>query len=207
MSSSGSGKSPNVVWHQGQVAQNQRESLLGQRGCVVWFTGLSGSGKSTVAAALERALVERGSLAYLLDGDNVRHGLNGDLGFSPEDRAENIRRIGEVAALFSRCGVITLTAFISPYRRDRRRVQKTVGEDRFLEVHIHAPMSTCEQRDPKGLYQKARAGEIRDFTGIDAPYEAPKAPDLRIDTHEHSVDESVELLLNLLKEKGVLQTP
>ena len=155
---------------------------MGQRGCVVWFTGLSGSGKSTLARALEERLVSSGHLVYVLDGDNIRHGLNCDLGFSPEDRNENIRRIGEVAALFRDAGIVVLTAFISPYRADRDLARQAVGEDRFLEVFVDAPLATCEERDPKGLYVKARAGEIPEFTGLTAPYEEPPNPALVVNT-------------------------
>lgn len=204
MSSDSSSKSPHVVWHQGHVPRLEREELLGQRGCVVWFTGLSGSGKSTMAGAVERELVKRGKLAYLLDGDNVRHGLNGDLGFSPPHRQENIRRIGEVSALFADCGVITLTAFISPYEKDRRRVKETVGPERFLEIYVYAPLEICEKRDPKGLYKKARKGQISDFTGLDAPYEAPSHPDLCLNTHEKTVDQALDLVVEVLKKRGIL---
>ncbi len=204
MSSEITVKSSNIFPLKSAATREQREKLLGQRGCVVWFTGLSGSGKSTLACALERELIERGALAFLLDGDNVRHGLSRDLGFEKADREENIRRIGEVAALFAECGVITLTAFISPYRKDRLRAKETVGEERFLEVHVHAPLETCEKRDPKGLYQRARAGEIQNFTGLDAPYETPENPMLRIDTHENKVAKSVSSIIRLLKERGFL---
>lgn len=203
---SGSLRSSNVVRHSGGAEREQREKLLGQKGCTVWFTGLSGSGKSTIACALELRLVEKGRLAFVLDGDNVRHGLNGDLGFDPESRKENIRRVGEVAALFSDCGVITLVAFISPYREDRLNATKTVGKDRFLEVYVAAPLETCEKRDPKGLYQKARLGEITQFTGVDAPYEHPEQPDLCIQTHETSVESAVEALVSLLRKRGFLQS-
>ncbi len=198
--------STNVVRHLGGATPGQREKILGQRGCTVWFTGLSGSGKSTIACALELKLLEKGHLAFVLDGDNVRHGLNGDLGFDPESRKENIRRVGEVAALFSDCGVITLVAFISPYREDRLNAAQTVGRDRFLEVHVDAPLETCEKRDPKGLYQKARLGEIAQFTGVDAPYEQPENPDLCIQTQETSVESAVDSLVLLLGNRGFLKS-
>ena len=166
-------KSKNLTWHDGQVTRTSREEMLGQKGVTIWFTGLSGSGKSTVAVAAEAALREQGRLTYILDGDNVRQGLNSNLGFSAEDRTENIRRIGEVAKLFTDTGVIVLTAFISPYREDRDQVREIMADGDFLEVHISADVEACEKRDVKGLYKKARAGEIPNFTGISAPYEAP----------------------------------
>jgi adenylylsulfate kinase len=178
--------------------------VLGQKGVTVWLTGLSGSGKSTVAVAAEEALVRRGRLAYVLDGDNIRHGLNKNLGFSPEDRTENIRRIGEVAKLFTDAGVIVFTSFISPYRADRDLVRKLHDEGRFVEVHVAASVDTCESRDVKGLYKKARAGEIKEFTGISAPYEAPNAPELTIDTNGEPVEKSVERLVVYLEAKGYL---
>jgi adenylylsulfate kinase len=164
-------KSTNITWHEGHISRRDREKLLGQRGATVWLTGLSGSGKSTIAVAAEGALVERGRVAYVLDGDNIRHGLNKNLGFSPEDRTENIRRIGEVARLFTDAGVIVFSSFISPYRADRDAVRALMGEGDFIEVHVDASVETCEGRDVKGLYRKARAGEIPEFTGISAPYE------------------------------------
>jgi adenylylsulfate kinase len=194
----------NLTWHRRHVQRADREDLLDQRGCVVWLTGFSGSGKSTVAVALEKALVRRGRLAYLLDGDNVRHGLNADLGFSPEERAENIRRVGEVAALMCDAGIVTLTAFISPYRRGRDRAREVVGLGRFLEVFVEAPVEVCEERDPKGLYQKARKGELEQFTGVDAPYEQPDAPDLVLHTGAMTVSECVDAVLELLSERGFI---
>ena len=193
----------NIVWHDGKVRREHRERLLGQRGCVMWLTGLSGSGKSTLASALEERLIADGRLAYVLDGDNIRHGLNADLGFSPDHREENIRRIGEVAALFSDAGVIVLVAFISPYRADRSRVRDRVGEASFFEVHVDAALDVCESRDPKGLYAKARAGEIDNFTGISAPYEAPESPALRIDTGAMALPDSVQQLVDCLRRHGV----
>jgi adenylylsulfate kinase len=197
-------RSTNITWHAGHVSRAERERMLSQSGVTVWLTGLSGSGKSTIATAAEHELVARGRTAYVLDGDNVRHGLNKDLGFSPEDRAENIRRIGEVARLFTDAGVIAFTAFISPYRADRDGVRALMEPGDFVEVFVDASLETCESRDVKGLYQKARAGEIPEFTGISAPYEAPESPELVLDTNLQSVDESVARLLGYLQEKGYL---
>src|SRR5436309_14190575 len=174
-------KATNIVWHQGAVTRADRERLSGHRSATVWFTGLSGSGKSTIAVALKKALWERGVHAFVLDGDNVRHGLNKNLGFSPTDRTENIRRIGEVAKLFTEAGVIVMTSFISPYRADRDAVRAIMGKGDFVEVHVEASVETCEGRDVKGLYKKARAGEIPEFTGISAPYEAPERPEPVLD--------------------------
>jgi adenylylsulfate kinase len=173
------GESSNIRWHEGAVSREAREASLGQRGAVLWFTGLSGSGKSTVAYTLEHALHARGKQAFVLDGDNIRHGLNKNLGFSAADRTENIRRIGEVSKLFCDAGVLTLVSFISPYKADREAVRQRVG-DRFVEVYMRIPLAVCEQRDPKGLYKAARAGKIKGFTGIDDPYEEPEAPELAI---------------------------
>ena len=197
-------KSTNITWHEGHVTREDREKLLGQRGVTVWLTGLSGSGKSTVAVAAEKALVESGRLSYVLDGDNVRHGLNSNLGFAPEDRTENIRRIGEVAKLFSEAGVVVFTSFISPYRDDRDAVRAIMPEGDFIEVHVAANVETCEGRDVKGLYKKARAGEIPEFTGISAPYEAPEKPELVLDTNIQSVEESTLQLVAYLEERGIL---
>jgi adenylylsulfate kinase len=197
----------NITWHERQVDRAARERLLKQRGVTIWLTGLSGSGKSTVAVATEYALAERGRLVYVLDGDNVRHGLNTNLGFSPEDRTENIRRIGEVAKLFTDAGIITLTSFISPYRADRDAVREIMNPGDFIEVLVDASLETCESRDVKGLYQKARAGEIPEFTGISAPYEAPEKPEVVLDTNERSVEESVSELIGYLEEKGYLGKP
>jgi len=197
-------KSSNITWHEGHITREDRESVLGQRGVTIWLTGLSGSGKSTIAVAAEHALVERGRLAYVLDGDNVRHGLNSNLGFSPEDRTENIRRIGEVAKLFTDSGVIVFSSFISPYRGDRDNVRALMGEGDFVEVLVDASLETCEGRDVKGLYQKARAGEIPEFTGISAPYEAPEKPELVLDTNAQSVEESVAQLVAYLEKGGYL---
>lgn len=178
------GSSTNIKWHEGGVPREGKEELLGQRGCVLWFTGLSGSGKSTVACTLEHALRSQGRLTANLDGDNIRHGLNKNLGFSPEDREENIRRIGEVSKLFAENGVITLVSFISPYRRDRNRVRERLASGDFLEVYMKIPIEVCEERDPKGLYKAARAGKIKGFTGIDDPYEEPEKPELTVEVKD-----------------------
>jgi len=197
-------KATNITWHPGLIHAEDRARALGQRGAVVWLTGLSGSGKSTIAARLEEALLCAGHVAYTLDGDNVRHGLNADLGFSPEDRAENIRRIGEVTALFADAGVIVIAAFISPYRADRDRARAAAPEGSFFEIHLDVPLEVCEARDPKGLYRRAREGEIRDFTGIDAPYEAPERPELVLDATSQTPEASAEAILALLRERGLI---
>ena len=197
-------KSDNITWHDGQVTRGDREAIVGQRGVTIWLTGLSGSGKSTIAVAAERELIHRGRLAFVLDGDNIRHGLNNNLGFSPEDRTENIRRIGEVSKLFTESGVIVFTSFISPYRSDRDAVRALMGAGDFVEVYVDASLDTCESRDVKGLYKKARAGEIPEFTGISAPYEEPLKPELVIDTASLNLEQSVDALLGFLKEKGYL---
>lgn len=196
-------KSKNIVWHEGHLSHDQRAEYLHQRGAVLWFTGLSGSGKSTLAREVERILVENGIFATVLDGDNVRHGLNSDLGFSPEDRTENIRRIGEVANLFAEANVIVLTAFISPYRADRARARAACKTGSFIEIYCAADINVCEQRDPKGLYKKARAGEIPEFTGISAPYEEPENPELVVHTGQQSLGESVQQVLDYLRNKGI----
>lgn len=197
-------KSKNIVWSQTQVTREQREELLGHKPATLWFTGLSGSGKSTLALATEAALAERGINAYILDGDNVRHGLNNNLGFSPEDRTENIRRIGEVCALFHDAGSIVFSAFISPYRADRELVRSKHPEGGFIEVLIDTPLEVCESRDVKGLYQKARDGVIQEFTGISAPYEAPENPELTINTAEHGLDDCVAQVIDYLESKGII---
>jgi adenylylsulfate kinase len=197
-------KSQNIVWHQTTVSRDEREAINGHRGCTVWLTGLSGSGKSTVANLLEKALWERGVRSFVLDGDNVRHGLNKDLGFSPKDRTENIRRIGEVAALFTDAGVINVTAFISPYRADREIARKAMPEGCFVEVYIKCELDECEKRDPKGLYKKARAGEIPEFTGISAPYEAPDNAELTVDTTGQTPEQSLAVILAHLESKGYI---
>ncbi len=196
--------STNVTKQKSQVEREERASLLGQRGAVVWLTGLSGSGKSTLAYALERALVSGGHAAFVLDGDNLRHGLNSDLGFSPADRDENIRRVGEVAALFAEAGVIAIAAFISPYQAGREHARQAVGTDRFIEVYLDVPVEVCEQRDPKGLYKRARAGEIKEFTGISAPYERPESPELALDTDHRDVKSCVADIMERLSQGGFL---
>lgn len=200
-------KATNVTWHEGEVTRADRARNLGQKGCTLWLTGLSASGKSTVAVALERVLLERGFHAYRLDGDNIRHGLNKNLGFSAEDRSENIRRIGEVAKLFADAGLIAITSFISPYAADRdnvRRLHET-AQLPFFEVYVDCPLGEAERRDPKGLYKKARAGQLKGFTGIDDPYEAPQRPELHLRTDRLSVEQSVEKLLDLLRSRGILE--
>jgi len=195
--------SSNVVWHEVLVSRGEREVLNGHKGAVVWFTGLSGSGKSTVAHAVERELHALGCRTYVLDGDNVRHGLCGDLGFSVADRHENIRRVGEVTKLFVDAGVIVLTAFISPLRSDRRKVRALIGGD-FVEIYCACPIEECERRDVKGLYRRARAGEIKDFTGISSPYDPPQKPELVIDTSVLTVNQSVDAVLGALRERRVI---
>jgi adenylyl-sulfate kinase len=193
--------SPNVVWHESEVPRDERwRAAGGVRGATVWFTGLSGSGKSTVASAVAKLLTERGVLCYTLDGDNLRHGLNGDLGFSADDRAENVRRVGEVARLFADAGVVALVPLISPYRagRDHARALHEAARLPFVEVFVDTPIEVCEQRDPKGLYQRARAGELKGFTGVDDPYEAPVAPELVLAGGTESVDRSARRVLELL---------
>ncbi len=194
-----------ITWHASQVTRAHREKLLDQRGALLWLTGLSGSGKSTVAFRVEHALIERGCVAYVLDGDNVRHGLNSNLGFSADDRAENIRRIGEVGKLFVDAGLITLSSFVSPYRADRDQVRALLAEDQFFEIYVNTPLEICEQRDPKGLYKKARRGEIPEFTGISAPYEAPEDPALTVNTSELSLPESLDLLIEYVESNFVVK--
>ncbi|MFK7739097.1 MAG: adenylyl-sulfate kinase [Planctomycetota bacterium] len=196
--------SRNIVRHEGTITRQDREQLLGQRGCVAWFTGLSGSGKSTVSRAVEERLTKRGRLVYVLDGDNVRHGLCSDLGFSDSDRTENIRRVGHVAALLADTGAIVLTAFISPFRSDRAQVREVVGDNEFLEVFVDAPLDVCESRDPKGLYKKARDGKIPEFTGISSPYEAPEKPALVVPTGDLSLDACAEAVESMLAARGFL---
>jgi len=199
--------SRNIVRHEGAISRRDRERLLGQRGCVVWFTGLSGSGKSTVSRVVEEQLTAAGRLVYVLDGDNVRHGLCADLGFSDADRTENIRRIGHVADLMADTGAIVLTAFISPFRADRQQVRDVVGDDDFLEVYVDAPLAVCESRDPKGLYKKARTGEIPEFTGISSPYEPPESPAVHLKTGDLSLDECAAAVRATLEQRGFLSPP
>jgi len=197
-------KATNIYWHKGTIAKQDRERLLQQNGIILWFTGLSGSGKSTLALAVEEKLFERGHLCMVLDGDNIRHGLNKNLGFSPEDREENIRRIGEVSKLFSDAGLITMTAFISPYRKDRDRARGLLKDGEFVEIFVKVSLDIAEERDPKGLYKKARAGEIREFTGISAPYEEPLNPELVIDTGKINLDESVKTVIDFLEKREII---
>ena len=197
-------KATNIVWHDHKVDRSERESLLKQKGVVLWFTGLSGSGKSTIANEVSYKLHEIGKLSYILDGDNIRHGLNKNLGFSPEDRKENIRRISEVANLFADAGIITITAFISPYRVDRDFCRSLVGEGRFIEIYAKASLDTCEKRDPKGMYKKVRAGLIKEFTGISAPYEEPLNPELVIDTDKESIEESTKKVIEKIEEYNLI---
>lgn len=204
-------KGTNLTWHEGNVTREEREKNLGQKGCTLWMTGLSASGKSTIAVALEQVLLQRGKHAYRLDGDNIRMGLNKNLGFSAEDRAENIRRIGEVAKLFADAGMITITSFISPYRKDRDAVRALhdAAKIPFIEVHIDLPVEEAEKRDPKGLYKKARAavaaGKGMGFTGVDDPYEAPEKAELVVPSHKHSLAECVQKLLDALEQRGLLK--
>lgn len=198
-------KATNITWHSGAVSREDREKFLSQQGIVLWFTGLSASGKSTLAHAVEEKLFESGHLSFVLDGDNIRHGLNKNLGFSPEDREENIRRIGEVSRLFSDAGIIAMTAFISPYRADREKARSLAEKGKFIEVYVKVPLEVAEKRDPKGLYKKARAGEIKEFTGIDAPYEEPLNPELVIDTSKHSLKESTDIIINYLRDKKIIK--
>ncbi|WP_417849520.1 adenylyl-sulfate kinase [Thalassoglobus sp.] len=197
-------KATNVHWHDHRVSSDDRKKLKGQKSCVLWFTGLSGSGKSTIANTVDHKLAEMGKHTYLLDGDNIRMGLNKNLGFSAEDRSENIRRIGEVSKLFSDAGLITLTAFISPYKEDRDTVRELLTEGEFIEVYVDASLETCEARDPKGLYKKARAGEIKGFTGIDAPYEAPEKAELVLDSNSKEIDDLADEVIAFLESKGYL---
>lgn len=198
------GKSTNIVWHHSEVTKLERQKFHGHKSVILWFTGLSGSGKSTISVALEKELFKRNIHTYRLDGDNIRHGLNNNLGFTPEDRTENIRRIGEVAKLMVDAGLITLTAFISPYEEDREQVRQLVEQDEFVEVYVKASLDTCEERDPKGLYKKARLKEIKDFTGIDSPYEAPKNPEIIVNTDELTVEQSVEKIVHYLEENAYI---
>ncbi|MGA1823721.1 MAG: adenylyl-sulfate kinase [bacterium] len=197
-------KATNITWHDEAITKKDRDKMLKQKGVVVWFTGLSASGKSTLARSIEQKLFENGHLSFVLDGDNIRHGLNKNLGFSPEDRTENIRRIGEVAKLFAHAGVIAMTAFISPYRADRDKVRDLLDTGEFIEIFVKATLDVVEERDPKGLYKKARSGEIKEFTGISAPYEEPLQPELVIDTGKLDVSQSTEMVVSYLKEHGII---
>ncbi|MDH4070120.1 MAG: adenylyl-sulfate kinase [Ignavibacteria bacterium] len=197
-------KATNIVWSDGYLTSTDFEKRFKQKGCVIWFTGLSGSGKSTISERVQKELFEMGHIVYVLDGDNVRHGLNKDLGFSPDDRVENIRRIGEVAKLFRQAGIIVLTAFISPYRKDRDTVREIMDEGSFLEVYVEADIETCKKRDPKGLYEKAIAGKIPEFTGISAPYEEPLKPELTVDTNGETVEQSARHVIDLLKSRKII---
>jgi adenylylsulfate kinase len=197
-------KASNITWHHGALTKEDRENFLSQKGVVIWYTGLPSSGKSTIAHAVEDELFRRGHLSYVLDGDNIRHGLNKNLGFSPEDREENIRRIGEVAKLFAHAGLITMTAFISPYRKDRDRARSLLEDGEFIEVFVKVSLEEAEKRDPKGLYKKARAGEVKEFTGISAPYEEPLHPELVIDTDELDLEESKNMIIRYLEEKNII---
>ncbi|WP_330110254.1 adenylyl-sulfate kinase [Methylophaga thalassica] len=194
----------NIVWHKHKVEKLDRSKQKKQKPCILWFTGLSGAGKSTVADAVEQKLFELGHHTYLLDGDNVRHGLNKDLGFSDADRVENIRRIGEMAKLFADAGLIVMSAFISPFRSDRQMVRDLVEEKEFVEVYISTPLSTCEERDPKGLYKKARSGQIKNFTGIDSDYEVPHHPEVTLNTAELNVSECVDRVISYLKQNEII---
>lgn len=204
--SEGSTKSSNIVWHEGTVNRQRREAINRHRGLTIWFTGLSGSGKSTISVALEERLTGMGCRTYRLDGDNVRSGLCRDLTFSPEDRIENIRRIGEMAGLFRDAGIINLTAFISPYRRDREMARALATEEDFVEVFVDTPLEVCEQRDPKGLYKKARAGSIANFTGISAPYEEPEEPEVHLDGGQLTIDQCVDRLVQYLVDNDYIAT-
>ncbi len=199
-------KSTNIYWHEGEITKADRERQNGHKGVCVWYTGLSGSGKSTIAREVEKKLFEMGVKTYVLDGDNIRHGLNKNLGFSPEDRTENIRRIGEVAKLFVDAGMVVMTAFISPYKADRNQVRSILEDGEFIEVYVEADLETCEERDPKGLYKKARAGEIKEFTGISAPYEAPENPELVVNTTEETnVEKNAQKVIDYLLSKGYIK--
>jgi len=200
-------KSNNIVWHKPSVNVDDRWKSNGYRSCILWFTGLSASGKSTIAHELDRYLHRAGIHSYVLDGDNVRHGLNRDLGLSPEDRKENIRRIGEVSKLFVDAGILVLAAFISPYREDRRMVRELMEDGQFIEVYVKCSLRECESRDPKGFYKRAKIGEIREFTGISAPYEVPENPEIVLKTDKMNIEKSVNYILNYLVEKKYISYP
>lgn len=197
-------KATNITWHEHHVSREERASLKGHKGACLWYTGLSGSGKSTIANAVDTKLFERGIHTYVLDGDNIRHGLNKNLGFSAEDRSENIRRIGEVARLMADAGLITSTAFISPYRADRDNVRELMDDGDYIEIYVQASLATCESRDPKGLYKKARAGEIKGFTGIDDPYEEPEKAEIVLDSDSKGIEALADEVIAYLKDRGII---
>ncbi|MCO4851357.1 adenylyl-sulfate kinase [Bacillus vallismortis] len=198
---------PNIIWHPAAISKSDRQSLNGHKSCVLWFTGLSGSGKSVLANAVDEKLYQMGIQSYVLDGDNIRHGLNKDLGFQTEDRIENIRRIGEVSKLFVDSGQMILTAFISPFREDRDMVRALFPQGEFFEIYVKCPLHVCERRDPKGLYQKARNGEIKHFTGIDSPYEAPLSPDFIVESDQISISDGADIIIAELQTKGIIKKP
>jgi len=197
-------KSKHITWHPSVISKKERQQLQGHQSMVLWFTGLSGSGKSTLCTTIEKKLYDSRISTYILDGDNVRHGINGNLGFSPEDRAENIRRVGEISKLFVDAGIVILTAFISPYQRDRDQARKLLGNHEFIEIYVKCSVEECERRDPKGLYEKARAGEIRNFTGISAPYETPVDPEIIIDNENQSIEVSANQVIRYLKNQCLI---
>ena len=197
-------KSKHITWHPSVISKKERQQLQGHQSMVLWFTGLSGSGKSTLCTTIEKKLYDSRISTYILDGDNVRHGINGNLGFSPEDRAENIRRVGEISKLFVDAGIVILTAFISPYQRDRDQARKLLGNHEFIEIYVKCSVEECERRDPKGLYEKARAGEIRNFTGISAPYEPPVDPEIIIDNENQSIEVSANQVIRYLKNQCLI---
>jgi len=197
----------NITWHTPQITQADRQKLTNQRPCIIWFTGLSASGKSTIANAVEQCLYQRGHMTYLLDGDNLRQGLNQDLGFNERDRIENIRRIGEISKLFLNAGLIVLCAFISPFKKDRQIAKDLVGKDEFIEIYVDTPLEICEQRDPKHLYQKARSGDILNFTGIDSPYEPPDCPDLHILGYDQNINSSSLTIIQFLETNNYIKIP
>ncbi len=197
-------KSPNVVWHHATITKEDRFKLQGHKGCVIWLTGLPSSGKSTLANEIEAKLYEMGKRTYVLDGDNIRHGLNHNLGFSPEDREENIRRVGEIAKLFTDAGVIALAAFIAPYKKDRDSIKNSMSDGEFIELYVKCSVSECENRDPKGMYKKAREGVIKEFTGVSAPYEEPVNPGIIVDTEKYNLEECVNQVIDYLEQKRIL---
>jgi adenylylsulfate kinase len=198
-------RATNLTWHEHQISKKEREHLMGHRGVVLWLTGLPSSGKSTIANLVDAKLHARGVHAFVLDGDNIRHGLNKNLGFSPEDREENIRRIGEVAKLFAEGGLIAITAFISPYRKDRDAARALLPQGEFIEAHVSAPVDVCEKRDPKGMYQKAKAGVVKEFTGVSAPYEAPLSPEIVLDSSSKGPDVLADEVLAYFEDEGIIR--